>query len=145
MSFFLRSWEMDLGETVTNPPKTASRFTGFVTCLTQVHFPWTQKKRHSFLNYVQSWKLSSRSTFVFFLWYLIGLIHTSSYAKTWKVRLGHLVYVLWSSVCLFVRPYSRLSVFRPSYIYNATFKVWVVTKYTKLDLLVKQQNDINFI
>ena len=27
---FLRSWEMNLGEAVTNLPRTASRFTGFV-------------------------------------------------------------------------------------------------------------------
>ena len=49
---FLHSWEMNLGEAVTYLPRTALRFTGFVTCLTQVHFPWTQKKRHSFLKYV---------------------------------------------------------------------------------------------
>ena len=36
---FLHSWEMNLGEAVTNLPRTASRFTGFVTCLAQVHFP----------------------------------------------------------------------------------------------------------
>ena len=36
---FLHSWEMNLGEAVTNLPRNASRFTGFVTCLTQVHFP----------------------------------------------------------------------------------------------------------
>ena len=35
---FLHSWEMNLGEAVTNLLRTASRFTGFVTCLTQVHF-----------------------------------------------------------------------------------------------------------
>ena len=27
---FLHSWEMNLGEAVTNLPRTASRFTGFV-------------------------------------------------------------------------------------------------------------------
>ena len=36
---FLHSWEMNLGDAVTNLPRTALRFTGFVTCLTQVHFP----------------------------------------------------------------------------------------------------------
>ena len=41
---FLHSWEMKLGEVVTYLPRTASRFTGFVTCLTLVHFPRTQKK-----------------------------------------------------------------------------------------------------
>ena len=30
---FLHSWEMNLGEAVTNLPRTASRFTGCVTCL----------------------------------------------------------------------------------------------------------------
>ena len=42
---------MNLGEGVTNLPRTSSRFMGFVTCLTQVHFPWMQKKSPSFLNY----------------------------------------------------------------------------------------------
>ena len=46
---FLRSWEMNLGEAVTNLPRTAKQFTGFVTCLTQVHFPMNAEKRHSFL------------------------------------------------------------------------------------------------
>ena len=50
---FLHSWEMNLDEAVTNLPRTASRFTGFVTCLTKVHFQWTQKKRHSFLKWHQ--------------------------------------------------------------------------------------------
>ena len=36
---FLHSWEMNLGEAVTNLPRTALRFRGFVTCLTQVHLP----------------------------------------------------------------------------------------------------------
>ena len=51
---FLHSWEMNLGEAVTNLPRNASRFTGFVTCLTQVHFPWTQKKDTNSLN-VSNW------------------------------------------------------------------------------------------
>ena len=36
---FLRSWKMNLAEAVTNLPRNASRFMGFVTCLTIVHFP----------------------------------------------------------------------------------------------------------
>ena len=38
-SLFKYSWEMNLGEAVTNLSTTASRFTGFVTCPTQVHIP----------------------------------------------------------------------------------------------------------
>ena len=42
---FLCSWEMNLGEAVTNLPRTASWFTGFVTCLTQVHFSMNAEKK----------------------------------------------------------------------------------------------------
>ena len=52
---FLLSWEMNFGETVTNLPRTVSRFTEFVTCLTQVLFPSMQRKRHSFLKWLCSW------------------------------------------------------------------------------------------
>ena len=47
---FLRSWEMNLGEAVTNLPRTASRFMGFVTASGQVHFPMNaEKKTHSLI------------------------------------------------------------------------------------------------
>ena len=42
---FLRSWEMNLVVAVTNLPRTASRFTGFVTCLIHVHFPMNAEKK----------------------------------------------------------------------------------------------------
>ena len=42
--FFCVDGKMNLGEAVTNLPRTASRFTGFVTCLAQVHFPINAEK-----------------------------------------------------------------------------------------------------
>ena len=42
---FLHSLEMNLGEAVTNLQRTASRFTGFVTCLAQVYFPMNAEKK----------------------------------------------------------------------------------------------------
>ena len=44
MCYFSAFMGNELGEAVTNLPRTASRFTGFVTCLAQVHFQYLRKK-----------------------------------------------------------------------------------------------------
>ena len=50
VSFFLGSWEMNRSAEQTNRTRTA--FAVHAICLfrTAIHFPWTEKKRHSFLN-----------------------------------------------------------------------------------------------
>ena len=45
VSFFLRSWEMNLGEARDKSRELRSGSRKICHCLTQVHFPWTQKNK----------------------------------------------------------------------------------------------------